>query len=90
MGANSVTERSGVLLSNANGGFQAYLTVPGTGEWKEISWRPENYPALRVSELIVTDDELAAHIQKNFVGWVARKMNLLKVHLNKDGEVVAM
>lgn len=89
MGANSLTERSGVLLSNDDGGFQAYLTIPGTDEWKEISWRPGNYPALRVSELTITNNELAKHIQKNFVGWVARKMNLLKVHLNDDGEVVA-
>ena len=89
MSANSITERGGVLLTNDDGGFQAYLTIPGTDEWKEISWRPENYPALRVSEMTATEEELAKHIQKNFVGWVARKMNLAKVRLNTDGEVVA-
>jgi len=57
MGANSLTERGGVLLTNNNGGFQAYLTIPGTDDWTDISWRPENYPALRVSEITSTEEE---------------------------------
>lgn len=88
MSANALTERGGVLLTNDDGGFQAYLTVPGTDEWQEISWRPENYPALRTSNITATEEELTAHIQKNFVGWVARKMNLPKVLLDGNGEVI--
>lgn len=88
MGANALTERGGVLIRNDNGDFNAWLTIPGSNEWREISWRAENYPALRTSDITATPEELAAHIQANFVGWVARKMNLLNVELDENGEIV--
>jgi hypothetical protein len=88
MGANSLTERGGVLLVNDAGGFQAYQTIPGTNEWKDISWHPENYPALRVTDLTATKEELTAHIQQHFIGWTARKMNLTKVALDDNAEVI--
>jgi hypothetical protein len=89
MSANTMTERGGVLLTNDEGGFQAYLTIAGTNEWREISWRPDNYPALHTSVFVATQEELAAHINKNFVGWNARKMNLPRVDLSVDAVVIA-
>lgn len=90
MAADVRTERGGVLLTNDDGGFQAYLTITGTNEWQEIAWRPDNYPALYVSTITATEEELTAHIQKTFVGWIARKMNLPKVRLDHNAEVQAL
>jgi hypothetical protein len=87
MGTNALTERGGILLVNDDGDFHAWLTVPGTCEWREISWRSGNYPALHVIEVTATEKELVAHIQKNFVGWTARKMNL-NVELDVNGEIL--
>lgn len=88
MGANTLTERGGVLLTNDEGDFHAYLTITGTDEWREISWRQDNYPALHTSVITATQEELTAHIQANFVGWIARKMNLPKVLLDHNAEVL--
>lgn len=90
MGANALTERGGILLVNDGGDFQAWLTVPGTCEWREISWRPDNYPALHTAEVTATEEELAAYIQKNFVGWTVRKMNLPGVKLDVSGDVLEL
>lgn len=89
MAAKVKTERGGVLLTTDDGGFQAYLTIEGTDEWMEISWRPDNYPALHTTTLTATKKQLAEHIRKNYVGWTARKMNLPDVPLDHNAEVTA-
>lgn len=88
MAANALTERGGVLICNDNGDFNAWLTIPGSNEWREVSWRSGNYPALHTADITATSEELAAHIQANFVGWIARKMNLLNVELARNGEIL--
>jgi rhodanese-related sulfurtransferase len=88
MGANALTERGGVLIVNGEGDFNAWLTVPGTNEWREISWRQDNYPALHTADVTVTPEELAAHIQRNFAGWTVRKMNLPGLEIDVDGDIL--
>lgn len=88
MGANALTERGGILIVNDAGDFNAWLTVTGTNEWREISWRRGNYPALHTSEIAATGLELAAHIQKNFVGWVVRKLTLPELQIDVNGEIL--
>ena len=70
-------ERGNVFLQVQEGAdFQAYLRGEEENEWLEVSYREENYPALNVAVLSITDEDLAEHISLHFVGWYARKANL--------------
>jgi len=83
-----MNERGGVLVTNDNGDFNAWLTTGIVGNWCEISWRQENYPALNVQVIEIAPKDLAEHIQKHFVGWTARKMNVPGVLLDMSGEII--
>ena len=84
------TEKSNIYLVSEEGDFHhAYIRLPdGPNRWLEISIRPCNYPALLVQTITVTDADLAVHINKEFDGWIARKMNLEGVAVD-DGRVFA-
>jgi len=84
-----MNERGGVLICGTGGDFSAWLRQGDSSNWREISWRQGNYPALNVQDVKISPTDLAAHIQKNFVGWIARKMNLPGVVLDRDGEILA-
>jgi hypothetical protein len=83
-----VNERGGVLVCSGDGDFSAWLRQGDSSNWREVSWRQGNYPALNVQDVEISPTDLAAHIQKNFVGWVARKMNLPGVLLDRSGEIL--
>jgi hypothetical protein len=83
-----VNERGGVLVCNGDGDFNAWLRQGDSSNWREISWRQGNYPALNVQDVEISPTDLATHIQKNFVGWVARKMNLPGMLLDNGGEIL--
>jgi hypothetical protein len=85
---STICERGGTLLVADNGDIQAWLPLAGEAEWREISWRQENYPALHVAEVTATKDELAKFIQTNYVGWTMRKLNLPGIALDTDGVVI--
>lgn len=84
MSRTTTTERNGVLLVTEHGDMQAWLPLGVEDEWREISWRQGNYPALRVSEINATKKELGKFIQQNYVGWIVRKMNLPGVAFDAD------
>ena len=53
----------------------------------EIEYLPENYPAMTVSMVRITDVALAAHINKELQGWTVRKCNTPGVRLTKTEPV---
>jgi hypothetical protein len=72
-------ERGNILLAHDEEFWlNAWIRLPGKDEWLQISYRRENYPALEVSTITVTDEALATHIRKAFGGglWHARKLNI--------------
>jgi hypothetical protein len=77
-----------VLICSGDGDFSAWLRQGDSNNWREVSWRQGNYPALNVQDVEISPTDLAAHIQKNFGGWVARKMNLPGVLLDREGEIL--
>lgn len=74
-GGRAWCERGNTLLANDGGGMVAWLDAGG-GKRLEVSWQPENYPALNVRMVSLTDAELLAHIAANLSGWHIRKLNL--------------
>lgn len=84
---SSICERGGTLLVTDDGDIQAWLPLGGEGNWREISWRHNNYPALHVSDVTATKAEIAAHIQKNYAGWLIRKVNLDGLTIDADGRI---
>ena len=88
MTRKTMTERGGVLLSNDHGDMQAWIPLEAENEWREISWRQGNYPALRVSDISSTKEELGKFIQQNYVGWNVRKVNLPGVHFDHNAVII--
>lgn len=84
------TERGNILLAHDEEFWlNAWLRLPGENQWLQISYRRENYPALHVATVTITDENLAAHIRKEFGGglWYARKLNIEGVTV-EDGHIV--
>ncbi len=81
-----LNERGNILLVDVDSGINAWLRTGLTNVWLEISCRYENYPALTVTLVEITDAELAAHVVKQFggTGWIVRKMNLDGVTVEND------
>lgn len=83
----SICERGGTLLVSDDGDIQAWLPLGGDCNWREISWRSNNYPALRVSDVTATKAEIASFIKRNYVGWLIRKVNLAGITTDADGRI---
>lgn len=84
------TERGNILLANDEENWlNAWIRLPGENRWLQIAYRQENYPALDVSTVTITDEALAAHINKEFNsgGWTARKLNIEGVKV-EDNHIV--
>ena len=78
-----------VLRSPDSNAMVAWLALPN-GRRLEISYNPENYPALEVtvlSEQASSDENLAKHIQKNLAEWLIVRLNIPDV--KEDGGAVA-
>lgn len=71
------SERGNILLVGDEGYFESWTRpLAHTKEWINISWRPDNYPALNVSIHSLTDEELWGNILRNCGGMYVRKLNL--------------
>ena len=82
-------ERGNILLSHDEEPWMnAWLRLLGD-KWLQISYRPCNYPALDVSTVNISDEDLAEHIRTEFEGglWYASKMNIEGVELDEYGKV---
>lgn len=78
-------ERGNTLLE-MDGSMVAWLDLVDD-QRLEVSWCPNNYPALNVSVVSLTDEQLASHINSKCRGWIIRKCNVEGV--NVDGDYVA-
>lgn len=77
------TERGHILLEHVEENYlNAWITILGPLRL-EIAFRTDNYPALVVQTVNVTDEELAVHINKEFDGglWYVRKCNIDGVNI---------
>lgn len=83
---SSICERGGTVLVTDDGNIQAWLPL-GEDNWREISWRHHHYPALRVSVVTATKAEIATHVQKNYTGWLIRKVNLSGLIIDAGGRI---
>lgn len=74
------TERGNVMLSSHElySQFNAWIALY-EDVWLEISYRPENYPALLVSLVRISEDELFDHLVESYYDsaeWCIDKLNL--------------
>lgn len=82
------TERGNILLVHNEEFYLNSWTRLGDGpnRWLQVSYRADNYPAFTVNTITTSDEELAAHIRKEFGGglWTARKLNIEGVKVAPD------
>lgn len=86
----NATERGNILLTHTEENWiNAWIRLPEPNRWLQVAFRDCNYPALNVTTIEVTDEDLAAHIRKDFAGglWHVNKMNLDGV-LDAHGEII--
>lgn len=76
-----LSERGNTLLTNDDS-FMAWMKLE-PNLWLQVSWFPENYPALNIHSFEATEQEVAKMIQ-TFSGWMVRKINVDGVKIN-DG-----
>lgn len=81
-----LSERGNILLVDPDSGINAWLRLGSEQLWLEVAFRYENYPALSINPLEISDAALAAHIVKTFGGtdWIVRKMNIHGVTVEHD------
>jgi len=79
-------ERGNTLVANDGGGMVAWLDLVGNHRL-EVSWCPHNYPALNVSVVNLSDEQLAAHINTKCGGWLIRSLNVAGVKQDGHGHV---
>ena len=72
----SATERGNILLDDSEGGFNAWMRLPGDNLWLETTYRPSNYPSVNVGVIEATDKKLAAHINAECKGMRICKCNI--------------
>jgi len=84
------TERGNILLVHDEEKWINSWTRLPNGRWIQVSFRDCNYPAYNISTIKATEEELAAHIRKDFGGgcWTANKMNIDGVPTSKDNHVI--
>ena len=85
-----VCERGNILLIHDEENWMNGWMRLAPKLWLQVSYRPCNYPALNISAASVSDEELAAHITKEFGNglWFASKLNLDGVELSSDGHIL--
>ena len=84
-------ERGNILITHEEEFYlNAWVRLDGKDQWLQVSYRSDNYPALNVSTVTVTEEELAAHIRKEFGGglWHVRKMNIKGVQIDDHNHVI--
>ena len=81
----TANERGNILLTNEDA-FAAWLLIDENHRLF-VRYNPNNYPSISVAINVATVDSLARHIQRNYEGWTADKLNIDGVRTN--GSVVA-
>ena len=81
-----LNERGNTLLATDDN-MVAWLTLEGNLRL-EVSWTPDNYPALHVRTVELTDEEIAKHIRQNCGGWYVRRLNIDGVQTDRNNEVI--
>ena len=76
-----VCERGNTLLSSGEGNIIAWLDLPGEEYRLEVTFNPDNYPALNVRVAELGDAELADHINSELGGWLVHKCNVSGVRV---------
>jgi hypothetical protein len=78
-------ERGNTLLSSGEGNMIAWLDLPGGEHRLEVSFTPDNYPALNVQVVDLSDEGLADHINSELCGWLVHKCSVrgVKSELNR-------
>lgn len=79
-------ERGNTLLTDDEGNMVAWITLDGELRM-QVSWCPDDYPALRLSLVKLDDERLAAHINERCRGWLIRKCNVEGINMGKSGYV---
>ena len=89
---HDITERGNILLRSEDGAIVAWFRVPETDDqWIEVTYAPDNYPAIHLRHHQLRDKDLAQHLRCRFhsrTGFVALKMNLPDVELNRDSSII--
>jgi hypothetical protein len=83
---HALCERANTLLVNDGGDMVAWLTIDGDTR-VEVTWNPDNYPALNVTFTTLTEDQLVEHINTNLKGWSVRKSNLDGLKIDGHSEI---
>lgn len=83
---DSLCERGGTLLVTEDGSMVAWLPVGD--KFLEVTYNPDNYPALNVVPTDLTEAQIVKHINDNLVGWYVRKCNLEGVRVGKADDVI--
>jgi hypothetical protein len=81
-------ERGNTLLTADNGAIIAWIGLQGDNRL-EVSFYPDNYPALSVQVVKLDEVALATHINTNLSGWYVRRLNLDGVS-TRNGYVVGV
>jgi hypothetical protein len=81
----SACERGNTLLSTGEGNIIAWLSLGDNNMRLEVSYCPDNYPALNVKVVNLTDTQLAEHINTKLQGWLIHKCNIegVETELNR-------
>jgi hypothetical protein len=84
----SACERGNTLLVDDDGNMVAWIDIDMSFNRRmEVAFTPDNYPALSVGIVQLTDEQLAKHIRTKCGDWYARKLNIEGVEL-VDSHVV--
>ena len=81
-------ERGNTMLATGEGNFVAWLDMDDEGHRLEVSYAPDNYPALNVAVVNLSDEELADHINEKLQGWIVQKCNIEGVKRTPNDTVV--
>jgi hypothetical protein len=84
-----VNERGGTLLvADGDVYFLGRLKAPDL--WVEVSFHPDNYPAVSVAVIRANEEELTAHVQEYKTGWYVRKANLTGLRYDSEYGVFSL
>lgn len=70
------SERGNTLLVDGDGISMTCVVDLCDGQWLQVRWFPENYPACNIEGFKMPLEELKAKLQERFSGWYARKNNI--------------
>lgn len=82
-----ITERGNNAFATESGNL-IFFAKGNDGDYLEISYTPENYPAWNIGTVSLTDKQLTEHINNRLDGWMVRKCQLDGVNISRSNEVI--